>query len=1436
MRRPTKRLLAVTLTAILAVGGLTVAEVTLGSGVAVAAPARFDVQDDGQRVIDFNDSWTFYLATRTPTVLDTATLALEDVGVVTADVISPAYDDSAWRTVTLPHDFSIEGGKTSAGSNSQAYLQGGLGWYRKTFSVPESIHTDGKRVTIDFEGVYQNSVVYLNGEMVGTYPSGYTGFAYDLTDLLNYGDEASNTIVVKVQNPAPSGRWYTGSGITRPVNLVITDPVRFVRNGITLTSPTLESTYVADGSARLDVATQVYSDASNGILYTRTSVIDADRSVVAVSDSDAVETNPSTLADVAQSVVVPEVQLWYPWNIGEPYLYTVRTNLYYVANGTTETRLVDSVDTPFGFRWFEVDPGDPADPEAGGLYVNGVYTKINGVDLHHDSGSLGAVSNKDAYERQFDILMGMGVNAYRTSHNPPSKQVIEVASEKGIIVAEEAYDGWGKTKASYDFGRFFLTPVPTDWAGLRPNGYLAPPDPGVNYEGADYLWSDWVIQEMVARDKNEPAVMLWSIGNEVRGVGTQPSWYQPASYDLLGLGGATSMNEYTEAVRLAEDIKDLDNARPVIMGGDQQRSVPAIESTWGRVNRYLDGFGLNYNTATSVDGLVERFHETTFFFESESSSQTSSRGVYLDPSLRNTGINQTPGRRGGSNYDNDFASWTMSNEYGLKKDRDRKAFAGQFIWSGFDYLGEPTPYSVYPVGVSSFGAVDTAGFPKDSYYLFRSQWIDPELRPEVHLLPGDWTSWRDGEEIEVWVNANTPTVELFLNGESLGRQSFDVKETAYGEQYLETSEPIADDKSWPMPNGNTGGYASTGATVVAASGDSVIPEGTNYGKLHLTWMVPFAEGILEAKAYASATSTVPVATDSVATAGAPYTVQLEASKDVIAADGRSLSYVEATVVDEDGNPVPDADDLLKFDITGGAIVGVDNGQQESAEPYKWGEVERNTYSQRSAYMGKALAIVQSNAGEQGTIQLVVRADGLEPAVIRLAATADGTGAAPAQVELAPELVGVQNLAFGVPTGAVPTLPRDVRVTYTDTTVGEYELVRPATWASLESADFAVPGEITVAGTVDGLATPVTAYVSVVATTGEGDIALNTALGSNNQSYRFDLLPADSPLRSGALATATFTGSTSAYPNNMLNGDTAQSWANAYNRGASVLLPSVNASRPYEYVEFFWDGNRTFDQIQLAFTQLGADALPAGFAVEYWDGLAWQDVSGLNVTPAALSNEPTTLDFASVFTNRVRVGMENGTPYSATGNIRIVSASVIGALTTGAVVKATLRMVYEAANARVAADYTPETWAVLASALVLAEGVLADPDATATEVDDAIRALDEATAGLVPVVADRAPPKVMVSLSGNDNATGILRGPVVATASATDDGSEPVTVEYRVNGAESWQVYTEPLRFERAGEYVLEVRGTDGAGNVSEVEEVTFSRPALGAGRVVHGAV
>jgi beta-galactosidase len=820
------------------------------------------------RSVGFDDGWRFALVNRT---------GITDPTGAFANAQDPAYDDSAWRTLDLPHDWSIELDPTNApgsGTNGgTGFLQGGLGWYRKTFTLPRS--WAGKRISVEFDGIYMDSRVYFNGKLVGSHPYGYTGFAVDLTSGAHTDGTTPNVLAVEVRNQLPSSRWYSGSGIYRHVHLVVTNPVHVARRGVFVTTPDVERT-IGSGYADVHADTKVEDPGGQPVTVV-SQVIDARGRTVALARSGAT-------ADL-------RVRHPHLWSTEDPYLYTLRTSL--LAGG----HVVDRTTTAFGMRWVRIDP-------AHGLFLNGKHLKIYGVDLHHDLGALGAAVNRDAVLRQMKIMKSMGVNALRTSHNPPSPEMIDVCQRLGIMMMVEAFDTWRTPKVKFDYGRFF----------------------DAN--------SDADITEMVDAAKNSPAVVLWSIGNEI-----------PDSTSVtVGL---------PIAKRLIADIKAVDTTRPIVIGSDKYRNVPAPGSGADQILGLLDGLGLNYNTAASVDALHARYPDK-FLFESESSSETSSRGVYQDPDYLNTGENYTPGKRATSSYDNNLASWTMSGEYGLKKDRDRAYFLGEFLWSGIDYIGEPTPYDVFPVKSSFFGAVDTAGFPKDMYWLFRSQWTTD---PMVHLLPMNWTDHEPGDPVQVWAYANVDTVELYLNGRSLGVRRFDHKTTTDGRPYLETTEPTGDDKtvtSGPFP----GSYTS--------------PNGSA-GKLHLTWNVPFAPGKLVAVARRDGRE---VARDELDTAGPPATVRLTPDKKVIRADGRALSFVTADVVDAHGVVVPSADDQLTFQVTGGRLVGTDSGRQESAENYK--------SPTRQAFNGKALAIVQSN-GHAGPITVSATGPGLRPATTTILA-------------------------------------------------------------------------------------------------------------------------------------------------------------------------------------------------------------------------------------------------------------------------------------------------------------------------------------------------------------------------------------------------------------------------------------------------------------------
>ncbi len=1122
---------------------------------------------------NFDFGWKFALVN--PTDITDPSGTYNPVG-ANMNAAGTTYDDSSWRSIDVPHDWSIELNPTTSGTQAgTGYLQGGLGWYRKTFTLPAS--AAGKRIAVDFDGVYMDSVIYFNGVQVGAHPYGYTGFEVDLPGAKT--DGSPNVLAVQVRNKQPSSRWYSGSGIYRHVHLLVQDPVHIARHGVTVTTPDLENMYTNGDSATVHVVTALKNDLNQAVGISQT-VKDAAGNVVA-----------STQSGSDMTIAHPHL-----WSIEDPYLYTLDTEV------RIDGDVVDSSSTKFGARWFKIDPNQ-------GLTINGKWTKVKGVDLHHDMGAIGTAINKDALMRQMKIMKSMGVNAFRTSHNPPSPEMLEVCQELGIVMMVEAFDAWHTRKVTYDYARFFDA-----------NG-------------------DDDIKEMVNAAKNNPAVILWSIGNEI-----------PDSTSLT-VGVPIAQN-------LVADIKSIDTSRPIVIGSDKYRSVPSTGSGADVILDGLDGLGLNYNTAASVDALHAKY-PTKFLFESESSSETSTRGVYQDPDYLNTGENYTPGKRGTSSYDNNLASWTMSGEYGHKKDRDRKYFLGQFIWSGIDYIGEPTPYSLFPVKSSFFGAVDTAGFPKDMYYLFKSQWT---TQPMVHVLPMNWTDYKPGQNVQVWAYANVDTVELFLNGQSLGVRKFDHKFTTDGREYLETTECPGDDKTF------------TTASAQCPAGSYTSPNGSS-GKLHLTWNVPFAPGKLVAVATKDGQQ---VARDEVDTAGAPDTVTLSPDKQVIKADGHALSFIGVDVVDKDGVMNPSANNKLKFTVTGGKLVGLDNGQEESAENYK--------SDTRSAFNGKALAIIQSNTTE-GPITVTVTspgllpqtttiyagAGGLEPQYIRQAAgsalslpatvkdlanggtkavtwtnapataaagttTITGTDGAKAIVT-GTTVTSVDPITTEVPVGTKPTLPSTARVVYNDGN----DRNLPVTWDAIDPAKYASWGRFDVQGTIVGVTQKAVATVTVTNVVTHG---VNLARSTN---------------RTKPAPDASYSGAAGTIPSAMFDGTTTATtgWSNAYNKSATALLAAVSKAHKSEWLSVAWPAAQTVSQIRPSFVVSATRAFPSQFAVSYWDGGAWAPVSDLVVTQAATSNTPSTLAFDPVNTTQVKVELTTPAPDTNTGFFQITEMEVNG---------------------------------------------------------------------------------------------------------------------------------------------------------------------------------
>ena len=864
---------------------------------------RVTARADADRCLDFGQDWKFVLVNPNGTN--------DPTGAYT-NAYKPGFDDSNWQVLDVPHDWAIHLTPVDLPNTSSAtgFLQTGLAWYRKHFTLPPSLA--GQRISVEFDGIYMNSTVWLNGQRLGNHPYAYTGYNFDVTDLVHADGVTGNVLAVQVPSAQPSSRWYSGSGIFRNVYLVVTGPVHVARHGTFVTTPDLAAN-LRSGFAAVQVQTDVENDGSSAASVTVAVTITDPHGRTAGQGTSTVSVPGGQTQSTTVTVNVSNPALW---STTSPSRYSLTTELS--VAGT----VVDVTTTAFGIRYVSFDPGS-------GFSLNGQPLKLQGVDLHATEGAIGSAVRYDALVRQMELMQSMGANALRTAHNPPAPELVQVCEQLGILMMVEAFDCWRTGKLPFDYHLYFDQ------------------------------WSEYDIKEMVNAAKNSPAVALWSIGNETPDT---------------GLPGGPAI-----AQQLMGYIKSIDTTRPVVMGSDKYRSLPSPGSPEDQIVRMLDGLGVNYNTAMSMDALDQAYPNTPFFC-SETSSEESSRGVYQDPQLLNTGENYTPGKRATSSYDNNLASWTMSGEYELKKDRDREFWQGGFLWSGQDYIGEPTPYDVFPVKSSFFGAMDEAGFPKDAYYLFKSQWT---AAPMVHIVPMNWTDYQPGQPVSVWVYANVETVELFLNNKSLGAKSFNQKVTTFGRKYLETTEPTGDDYNYP-----SGSYTS--------------PNGS-MGKLHLTWTVPFQPGRLTAIATQNGRA---VARDDLDTAGRPQAITLTPNTQALPADGTSLAFLAVEITDRAGVLVPSASNLVQFSAEGPAtLAGVDNGHQENPQSYQASSVP--------AFNGRALVIIQSapagdrRAGRWGDrITVTATSPGLRSAQVTLGSVAPpgrgraGTAAAASAAALA----------------------------------------------------------------------------------------------------------------------------------------------------------------------------------------------------------------------------------------------------------------------------------------------------------------------------------------------------------------------------------------------------------------------------------------------------
>lgn len=770
-----------------------------------------------RNVEDFNFDWRFMLG--------------DDPAFATME-----YDDSAWRELHLPHDWSIEGefSKDNPSTPAGGALPGGIGWYRKYFTTPD---IDDKVVNVEFDGVFMNSQVYINGHEVGYRPYGYSSFSYDITPYLNAEGEM-NIIAVRCDNAEqPNSRWYAGCGIYRNVRMVTTAEVFVEYTGTYITTPEVSDT---EATTHATVTVTNKSGVEQTITLTNTIVDKMGKEIVDSSSTTTIAAGASV--DVESDMIVPQPTLW---DIDNPYLYAMRTTIDVDGN------IVDSYTTPFGIRTFEFN----ADT---GFWLNGRNMKLLGVCMHHDMGALGTAVHRRALQRQLEILRSFGVNAIRTSHNPPAPELLELCDQMGFLVMDEAFDMWRRAKTQYDYARFFDE------------------------------WHQKDLIDFIKRDRNHPCIIMWSVGNEIleqwdsdeqNSLDDLPAEQRNLLMNFLAESASGEIDDADAnpnvllARHIVATLKEYDNTRPVTAGCNETRPFNNLLRSGA-----FDIVGFNYHEQ-DYDS-VRVWYPNMPFIGSETASALNSRGFYLHPSSE---LHVVPERwdlpydtehHQCSAYDHSRAPWATLHEEAWRAVRDRDYCAGTFVWTGFDYIGEPTPYS-WPSRSSYFGIVDLCGFPKDCYYLYRAEWTEDTT---LHLFP-HW-NWNDGQEIDLWAYYNNADeVELFVNGRSLGRS--------------------------------------------AKSDD----------RLHALWEdVPFEAGEIEAVSYKDGKE---VMRHRRVTAGAPAKITLTADRTMIDANGYDLSYITIDCYDSNNNFMPTAMNQLYFSIEGaGELVGVDNGNAAGSESLK----------------------------------------------------------------------------------------------------------------------------------------------------------------------------------------------------------------------------------------------------------------------------------------------------------------------------------------------------------------------------------------------------------------------------------------------------------------------------------------------------------------------
>jgi beta-galactosidase len=687
----------------------------------------------------------------------------------------PEFDDSDWAAVDIPHDWAVAlDFKNDSSLDSHGYKPLGrdypatsIGWYRRVFDVP--ISDKGRRLWIEFDGVFRDSIAALNGIYLGRHANGYTPFRYDVSDFVSYGGK--NILVVRVDAALGEGWWYEGAGVYRHVWLSRTNPIHIAHNGTFVTSE------LRSDGAILTVLTEVDNDSdSEQNCRVTTRIVDSSGKTVANASSTPISTPARTRRAFRHQITINQPALW---SLEDPNLYQAVTAVEAGGNA------VDEYNTTFGIRSIRFDPNQA-------FLLNDKPVKIKGTCNHQDFAGVGGALPDRIHYFRVEKLKEMGSNAYRMSHNPPTPALLDACDQLGMLVMDE-----------------------TRMMSSSP-------------EGLEQL------ETMIRRDRNHPSVIIWSIGNEE---------------DLQGTD---------TGARIAESMKH------VVRTLDPTRSITeAMNNDWGKgLSAVVDVQGFNYHSAEQMDAFHRQFSQQPAI-GTETASTVSTRGIYQND------------KKGGyvSAYDVNVPPWAQLAEYWWRVYAERSWVAGGFAWTGFDYRGEPTPYQ-WPCINSHFGILDTCGFPKDNFYYYQAQWTD---KPVLHLFPHWNWQGKEGIEIDVWCHSNLEQVELFLNGQSLGRKS--------------------------------------------------VPR-----YQHVEWKVQYAPGTLEARGYKNDRQ---VLTSKRETTDSPKKLALLADRQKISADGQDVALIQVQVLDAQGRVVPVAGSPIEFQFSGsGKLIGVGNGDPSSHEADK----------------------------------------------------------------------------------------------------------------------------------------------------------------------------------------------------------------------------------------------------------------------------------------------------------------------------------------------------------------------------------------------------------------------------------------------------------------------------------------------------------------------